>query len=178
MRGTGSLEEQTGGREAYRFSRVSAYPSSLTGNERGVTLLEALLSSVVLSLVLISLLYGFTETQRYFQRVKNESVLEAEARGLFSYIEEEIRRCTKMELKKGVLYLTHPAVGVITYDQVGERIVRRVNTAGYIIVAQYVRQFQMEMQGEGCSFYVEMEKEGAIWSGRLFLGKREVVGVR
>ncbi|MBN6186060.1 ComGF family competence protein [Aneurinibacillus sp. BA2021] len=178
MRSRGSLAEQTGRGAGYHIQGIPACPRSPYRNERGVTLLETLLSSVILSLVLLSLLYGFTETQRYFQRVKNERVLEVEARGLFSYMEEEIRRSAKMEQKKGIFYLTHPAGGIITYEKVDERIVRRLNTTGYIIVAQYVRQFQLSIQGEGCMFYVEMEKEGVTWSGRLFLSKREVAETR
>lgn len=137
-----------------------------------MTLLEALLSSVILCTVLLSVLFCFTGAQRHFTYAKEIAELEAEARGLFSYMETEMRQCKRFERVGDKLFLTHLSGMNITYQKVGEQIIRRVNMEGYIIIGRYVRVFQVEAEAGGCRFYVELKKGKATWRGSRFLGKR------
>jgi hypothetical protein len=122
--------------------------------------------------ILLSTLYCFTEAGQHFVRIKEEAALEAEARGMFSYMEEEIRRCDHFEKRGNRLVFKHWSGLDITYEQIGNRVVRRANTEGYIIVAAGVSIFQFEVKREGCLLYVEMNKGTAKWKGTLFIGKR------
>ena len=68
-------------------------------DNRGITLMETLVASVVCCLVLIAASLSFVEAQRQFAKAKAAAILEAEARGFFAYAEEEIRRCDRFHKK-------------------------------------------------------------------------------
>lgn len=112
------------------------------------------------------------EVQRHAVRAKDAVILETEMRGFFSYMEEEIHRCSNFKKAGNKLYLESISGLIATYEKVGDRIVRRVSMEGYIILTRYVRTFQVEAGEKGCRFYVEMEKDGTVWKGSIFIGKR------
>ncbi|ERI10532.1 hypothetical protein HMPREF0083_01438 [Aneurinibacillus aneurinilyticus ATCC 12856] len=110
--------------------------------------------------------------QRHAIRAKDAAILEMEMRGFFSYMEEEIHRCSNFKKVGAKLYLENGSGLVATYEKIGDRIIRRVSMEGYIILTKYVRIFQIEAGEKGCGFYIEMEKDGTVWKGNIFIGKR------
>lgn len=108
---------------------------ALSPNEGAFTLIEALLSLSIFTLIV-------TFTIPVFQIMlinidSHTSVQEMEWEVFCSQIKKEIRMCSHAEIVSGRLFLTKDADTVI-YEQYGSNIRRRVNSTGHEIILQNV----------------------------------------
>jgi hypothetical protein len=135
-------------------------------------LLEGMISSIIICLVLFAVSWYGIEAERHFIHTEELAVLEAEVRAFIVYAEEEIRRCDRFEKwSDKVVFIDRNGVE-ITYQKIGDRVSRRVNGEGYIIILQYVDALTFEVKPEGCQFHIRLKNGTARWEGSVFIGKR------
>ncbi|WP_027417839.1 ComGF family competence protein [Aneurinibacillus terranovensis] len=139
-----------------------------------MTLIEVLVSSMVVMMITVCLLAFYMQSSRHIQNVKDTSILDAEARAFFAYIEGEMHGGHGFLPLSDRLQFYDKYNNLIFYEVRDKKIRRRVNFTGYVVLLTYVRSAAFESAGNGCWFHLVLERNHVYWRGSFFIAGRVI----
>lgn len=121
-------------------------------NEKGITLLELMLTLTILMAIVWTLpLLMSAAIQNSGADFQQE-----EARLFFHLFSKEVREANHMILSNGSIELTKKDGAIVKYERYGSSIRRRVNNTGHEIVLQEMKEFTVEISGRRVMIEVEL----------------------
>jgi competence protein ComGF len=124
-------------------------------NRKGFTLLEVILVLSILS-VIASL---FPTVIKTISPPKHTGIHPHELAIFFQQIGSEIKGSKSAEVKESSLFLLLPSGTVISYEQSGNKLIRKVNGTGYELVLQNVFVFESKIRQGTIALYVSDSKK-------------------
>jgi competence protein ComGF len=123
-------------------------------NKKGFTMIEVILVLCILT-VIASLL---PLVIRSISPPKETSVNPHELALFFQQIGAEIRGAKSAQVQSNNLYLLLPSGSLISYEQAGNKIIRKVDGEGYELVLQNVSVFESLLKMNRIAIYVSDQK--------------------
>lgn len=130
------------------------------GNERGYTLIETILT-FTLFLTLASFIPGLFHV---LFSVDRSPLHQQEISIFFEQADKEIQGSTSAEIKSNTLYLNQPSGKIVSYEQNGRRMIRKVDGKGFEIILLNIDSAEFALSQTMVSMKVMSE-------GRIFTHK-------
>jgi competence protein ComGF len=122
--------------------------------ERGYTLIETILT-FTLFLTLVSLLPGLFHV---LFSVDRSPLHQQEISIFFEQADKEIQGSISAEIKSNTLYLNQPNGKLVSYEQYGNRMVRKVDGKGFEIILQNIESVEFALSQTMVSMKVVSEE--------------------
>ena len=141
-------------------------------NEKGFTLLEVLISMMVLVILLFTILSLFLLYKKEENRVFISSQLDSQSRAFICSIEREIYNGSNFTVTNGKLAFNDAVGNQISYEKWGDGIRRQVNRSGHIWLVKDVDSVFFTIFGKACKVQYILKKEGITVKGEVILTSR------
>jgi competence protein ComGF len=141
-------------------------------NNRGFTLIEVLLSMMVMVILLISILSLYLLYKKEESRVFVFSQLQNQSRAFVCSIERELYNGRGFSVSNGKLAFYDAIGNVISYERWGDGIRRQVNNSGHIWLVKDVESVIFTVIRNACRVQYTLKKGGITVKGEITLTSR------